>query len=262
MTPYTQTRFFGHGPRVGLAIHCSLAHAGAWHGVGAALADDMTLLAYDLPSHGRSGDWDGGADLHDVATDMGRTLVTEQVDLIGHSFGATVALRLAVEMPERVRSLTLIEPVYFAVAFADEPVRRAAYDAATAPFEAALKAGDRMEAARAFNRAWGDGTRWDDIPARRQQYMADRIHFVTASAPFLRDDCAGLLVEGLLARADMPTLLLEGGNSDDLARAINSGLEKRLPNARSVVIAGAGHMAPLTHPLQVADAIRDLIAAA
>ena len=56
-----------------------------------ALSDQLTALAYDLPSHGRSGDWDGTGDLHDVATDMGRALLTEPMDLIGHSFGATVA---------------------------------------------------------------------------------------------------------------------------------------------------------------------------
>ena len=33
-----------------------------------------------------------------------------------HSFGATVALRLATLFPDRVRSLTLVEPVFFAAA--------------------------------------------------------------------------------------------------------------------------------------------------
>jgi lipase len=46
------------------------------------------------------------------------------VHLIGHSFGATVALRLAIEAPERVASLTLIEPVLFAAA-PDGPEKRA-----------------------------------------------------------------------------------------------------------------------------------------
>ena len=94
---------------------------GSLTGLIGALADRITATLYDLPSHGRSSDWDGTGDLHDVATDMGRALLTEPMDLIGHSFGATVAMRLAMEHPEMVRSVTMIEPVYFAPAIADHP---------------------------------------------------------------------------------------------------------------------------------------------
>ena len=115
----TLTRSFGEGPRRALAIHCSPAHSGSVTGLMGALSDQLTAIAYDLPSHGKSSDWDGTGDLHDVATNMGRALLTEPMDLIGHSFGATVAMRLGMEHPELVRSLTMIEPVYFAHAVAD-----------------------------------------------------------------------------------------------------------------------------------------------
>jgi lipase len=45
----------------------------------------------------------------------------QPVDVIGHSFGGTVALRLAVERPDLVRSLVLIEPVFVAALLADRP---------------------------------------------------------------------------------------------------------------------------------------------
>jgi lipase len=93
--------------------------------MGAALGDIATLHAFDLPCHGASGDWDGQGDIHDTATDMALTVLddigAQPIDLLGHSFGATVALRLAIEHPERIRSLIMYEPVFFAAAIRDDP---------------------------------------------------------------------------------------------------------------------------------------------
>ena len=229
---------------------------GSLTGLIGALADRITATLYDLPSHGRSSDWDGTGDLHDVATDMGRTLLTEPMDLIGHSFGATVAMRLAMEHPEMVRSVTMIEPVYFAPAIADHPDEMFAALGVNEEFNAAWDSGDRETAARCFNRAWGDGTKWADFSPRARSYMTDRIHFVVGSAPFLEEDSAGLLKNDMFARATMPALLIKGGKSNAAAGYINDAIARRLPDATSTTIEGAGHMAPLTHPEQVAVIIQ------
>lgn len=60
---------------------------------------------------------------------IARAALGAPVDVIGHSFGATVALRLALERPELVRSLVLVEPVLFAAAKAAEDPRFAAFAA-------------------------------------------------------------------------------------------------------------------------------------
>ncbi len=262
MTPGIFSRRFGQGARQALAIHCTLAHSGAWRDVGEAMGDDLTLLAYDLPSHDKSGDWDGQGNVHDVATNMARDLLTEPMDIIGHSFGATVGLRLAIESPELVRSLTMFEPVYFAAAVADDPARVTAGMQNSVSFDAAFSSGDMMEAARVFNTGWGDGSGWDKTPEKLRQYMADRIHFVPASQPFLRDDSAGLLEPGRFARATMPVLLMEGATSGDIADAISTSLASRLPNVTRRAIEGAGHMAPLTHPVAFANEVRAFLQAA
>jgi len=229
---------------------------GSLTGLIGALADRITATLYDLPSHGRSSDWDGTGDLHDVATDMGRALLTEPMDLIGHSFGATVAMRLAMEHPEMVRSVTMIEPVYFAPAIADHPDEMFAALGVNEEFNAAWDSGDRETAARCFNRAWGDGTKWANFSPRARSYMTDRIHFVVGSAPFLEEDSAGLLKNDMFARATMPALLIKGGKSNAAAGYINDAIARRLPDATSTTIEGAGHMAPLTHPEQVAVIIQ------
>ena len=185
--------------------------------------------------------------------------MTEPIDIIGHSFGATIGLRIAIENPELVRSLTMIEPVYFAAALADDPARVAAADRNSGGFDAAFDAGDRMEAARIFNTGWGDGSGWEQTPEKLRQYMADRIHYVPASQPFLRDDNAGLLESGKFARAAMPVLLMDGGTSADMVDAISTSIARRLPNVTRKAIEGAGHMAPITHPQAVAAEIRSFL---
>jgi pimeloyl-ACP methyl ester carboxylesterase len=108
------------GDRPVLALHCSLAHAGAWSGLVEGLSG-VTVTAIDQIGHGKAEAWDGKTDLHGAAT-AAAVLMAERlgqgqpIDLMGHSFGGTVALRMALTRPDLVRSLTLVEPVIFAAA--------------------------------------------------------------------------------------------------------------------------------------------------
>ncbi|WP_299295145.1 alpha/beta hydrolase [uncultured Tateyamaria sp.] len=262
MIPHIHRRTFGSGARPVLAIHCSLAHSGAWRGLAQHMGDHLTLHAFDLPNHGKSGDWDGQGIMHDTATDMALSVLgdigPDPIDLIGHSFGATVALRLAIEHADRVRSVAMYEPVYFAPAIADDPTFLPRYKQDTATFDAAIAAGNTEAAARAFNATWAEGPAWDDIPALTRQYMADRIHFVTHSAPFLVDDSAGLLGPRRFDAATMPALLIAGARSK-MAAPVNNAIARRLPNATNITLPDVGHMGPITHPDAVAAVWLDLL---
>lgn len=264
MTLHTHTHFYEGAARRALAIHCTLGHVGAWRGLAAALKGDVSLLAFDLPSHGRSGVWDRTGNVHDVATDMARALIVASqdgpMDLIGHSFGATVAMRIAVESPELVRSLTMIEPVYFAAAIEDDPEILMAHQKASEPLNAAFASGDEREAARVFHRDWGDGSDWEDLPQRMRDHMARLVHYVPASGAFLHHDSAGLLEGDRMAQAAMPAVLIEGDRSPPMSGKIAISLEKRLPNVERVIIKDVGHMLPVTHPDLVAAPVRALLA--
>lgn len=253
----------GAGPREALLIHCSLGHAGGWARMVAALDDLVTGIAYDLPGHGRSADWDGVSDIQGVSTAMAVDLITGEargpVDVIGHSFGGTVAIRLAVERPDLVRSLVLIEPVFFAVAAADRPDLDPGNDPHMIRYRAALAVDDRIAAAAAFAAIWGDGRGWDSLPPAQQQAMAARIHLIEAGAPAIYGDCAGILSGGKLEGIACPVLLIRGGDSPAAIAAINDGLARRMPQARQAVVPGAGHMAPITHPAAVAQLVRDFL---
>ena len=70
---------------------------------------------------GMSGEWRDQGDFHTIGTDIAKTFMDRPMDLVGHSYGGTIALRLALEVPELVRSLVLIEPVLMNLAFKDDP---------------------------------------------------------------------------------------------------------------------------------------------
>jgi len=246
---------FGQGPRDALMIHCSLAHSGSWGGVAGHLSGVLTMTAFDMPGHGCSDVWDDRGEIQGVTAEIAAAFCDGPRDVIGHSFGATVALRLAVARPDLVRSLVLIEPVFFAVAMQDAPEIWAAHAAEVAPFEAAWTDGDTRAAAEAFTGMWGDGTPWASVPARMQQALADQMHLIVAAGHALHNGPAGLLDDGGLAAITCPVLLLEGSASPPVIAAIQAGLIRRLPQAHRAVIAGAGHMVPITHADQVAREI-------
>ncbi len=245
----------GTGPRQVLLVHCTLASARSLVPVMDALdGSALTMTAFDLPGHGRSGDWTGNGDYLSVAAEVAEGFCAGPVDLVGHSFGAVVALALMVRRPELVRSAVLVEPVLFAAAEAGSGAQgrhAAAHDA----IRAALAAGDREGAARRFTGIWGTGPAWAEIPAAQRRAMRDRIHLVEASRPGLSEDSTGILAPGRLDRVGAPVLLLRGADSPPIVPEILATLRARLPRAREEVVAGAGHMVPLTHPERVAALI-------
>ncbi|APE42673.1 hypothetical protein BOO69_03980 [Sulfitobacter alexandrii] len=251
---HTHVHTLGNGPRRALALHCTLAFGGAWAGVAEAMSDQLTLIAPDMPSHGKSDDWDETSHLSDtaVASAVG-AMDPEPMDVIGHSFGAMTALRIAVSHPERVRSLTVIEPVFFAVARADAPETIEAYESHSAPFARAMRDGDREAGARVFNSMWSDqAPSWDSLPERTRAAMIRGVHVVPGSRSVLYDDDRGLLRPGGLDATPVPTLILRGADADPAIIATNAGLAARMPDARQAVVPGAGHMAPISHPRETA----------
>lgn len=249
-------RHEGSGGRQAILVHCGLAHSGAWKGVMERLAGRLDMVAFDLPGHGRSGDWDGSGHIQDLTVAIARDFLDDapgRVDLIGHSFGATCLLRLAVGQPDRVRSLTLIEPPFYDAARGDPGLdRQLELDAS---FHAAIASGDREAAACAFNRAWGTGERWADIAPELQSYIVGRVAIFAGSGNPANADVADILAPGRLERMTAPVLLLRGALSPPVVASVERTLARRLPDARTVVIEGAGHMAPVTHPDEVARAI-------
>lgn len=256
----THVTRLGKGVRRALFLHCTMGHSGSWTQVEAALLGKLQMTAFDRPGHGRSADWPGswqgeagGAALHRLTTRIARDLIDKRADLIGHSFGATVAMRLAIEAPEAARSLVLIEPPLFAAARGTRVYED--HHAKMAGFAEAFEAGDRRTAAQLFNDALNPDTPFDALPEKLRNRMVEQIHIVVDERDVVMNDAANLLAPGQLEKITQPILLLEGTNSPPIVRATHEALAARLPQVQRVLIVGAGHMSPITHPDNVAGEI-------
>lgn len=244
---------FGTGARPALAVHCSLASSNAWAGVADRLADRLTLTAFDLPGHGRSAPWPGEGDFLTLVAQIAASFVEAPLDLIGHSFGAVAALRLAIAAPEAVRSLTLVEPVLFA-AVMDTPEWNENLRVMER-YRMALAAGERERAAEAFSAVWGSGQPWERMGKADRDVITGRIGLIEAGTPALFEDSGGILAPDALESLDMPVLLIRGTASPPIIERIAEAIAARLPDVGIATVPGAGHMLPITHPAETAGLI-------
>lgn len=241
----------GDPDRPALALHCMMGSGSAWGPIARLLEGRVDLRGFDMPGHGRSDDWQPQPDspnYHTAVTRLAAAMIDRPLDLIGHSFGATVALRIAVAAPDAVRSLTLIEPVLFAAC--PDP----AQDALDARMADLLDQGQDDQAMAAFLSVWGAQDP-DRLPPEARAQMVRQIRLVAGTGDALRHDSARILREGGLEQVDAPVLLIQGADSPAVIGGIIDALAGRLPDVGRATIPGAGHMAPLTHPEQVAGLI-------
>ena len=186
------------------------------------LEDRLAMRAVDLPGHGGSA-YDPGRDLHDQATANAAALLEDRgpAHLVGHSFGGTVALRLGVEMPEKVASLTLIEPVLFSLLAEADPPAYAAEVAAQAGFRERARGGATgPRRGEAFLGRWGAAGGLRGLPPHQAACIVPRLPLIAASEPATLDPATSPVRPADLGRIACPVLLLAGGASPPVVHAI------------------------------------------
>lgn len=98
-----------------LLLHGGLFHTEMFGPVLAMLAKSRQVIGVDLHGHGRTALGERSISPTDMGDDMAaivQRLGHDQVDVMGYSFGGVVALRLAVQHPQRVRRLVLVSAGY------------------------------------------------------------------------------------------------------------------------------------------------------
>ena len=167
------------------------------------------------------------------------------VHLVGHSYGAVVALKVAQRRPERVRSLILYEPVVFHLLTGDLLAQAAALRAAV---ERPCQAGDPTAAASVFIDYWSGPGTWARMSPLQQGAVIQRMHKVAAE---FRAVFADVTDPARLAQLPRPILLLSGTLTPAPAAAAARVLQSFMPNASWVELPGLGHLGPITHPVAV-----------
>lgn len=245
-------------------VHCSLAHSGAWKGVAPYLSASHACRAFDMPGHGRSGPWDGQGVYQDTVCGQILGMIADwdaPVDLVGHSFGATAALRIAATRPELVRRLVLIEPVFFTAAYQADPEFGAAQMEKGREVYEGFRTKNYRAAAIAFLRDWGGGQPWEEMSATQQELFTEQMKIVEAVYVTNNGDPDGILGQGRIAAMRIPTLLIDGGDSPEASHRINLALRDLIAGSRIETVPGAGHMVPISHADVVGPMVKAFLTA-
>jgi len=225
-----------------LCIHGSAGSAMSFRSSVQALAALGRVIVYDRRGCSRSERPEPFATsvAQQVDDAAGLLLALDAVPAIvlGHSYGAGIAVGLALSRPELVRALVLLEP----------PVRGLdrGFDGLNGrlrPRLEALARTDPAAVARAFMaRALGPAT-WDAMRPEARQALTD-------NGPALLAESRGKGVTAKpsqLATLSMPVLVVAGTESPPEFRRVAKLVADAIPNAQLAVVAG-GHMIRPANP--------------
>jgi pimeloyl-[acyl-carrier protein] methyl ester esterase len=226
----------GHGPALGL-IHGWAMHGGLFAPLVDRLAEHYTLHLVDLPGHGHARDDD--RPLEPVA--LSRALVARVPDAVwlGWSLGGQVALRAALDHPDRVRGLVMLAASPRFVRSDDWP-----HGVGSALFS------DFGEALQRDFRGTLDG--FLALEALGSSSAQDELRKLRAQAFERGEPSARALLEGLrlldtldlrteLPGLQVPSLWLSGRRDRLVPAGAMPAAAALAPQSRSVVIANAGH---------------------
>ena len=223
-----------------------------------AALDGFRRILYHRCGYAGSSAVDGPGSIARDAADGAALLTALDIDrahIVGLSFSGAIALQLAADAPERVRSLTLIEPPPAHTPHADE------FRAANEELVAIRREHGLAEALEAFlSRVIGPD--WqraaeDRLPGSVAQMRRDAGTFFDADLPALLawrfgpQDASGI---------DCPVLYVGGTDSGPWFAEVRELLLAWLPHADDVLIDGAGHSLALTHAPQVAEVLAAFLA--
>jgi pimeloyl-ACP methyl ester carboxylesterase len=247
-----------------IALHCSGAGAAQWRQLGSTLDPRYALVAPEHYGCDSAGPW-SGEHAFTLADEAARTIEIidrsgRKVHLVGHSYGGGVALRAAVERPDRIASLVLYEPSAFHLLKAIGARGAAAFAeirAISTKTAEGVITGDFSGAAAAFVDYWGGRGAW---AALRPSVQAALRRWVPKAPLDFRAVMDEPTPASTYADLRFPTLIMRGEHAPAPTRLIAEALSALMPAARLAVIAGAGHMGPLTHTPEVNAAIARHIA--
>lgn len=251
----------GSGPLV-MLVHSSVSGARQWRRLMDDLKDGYHVRAVNLYGYGKSPPWpvDAPQSLDDQAR-LVETAIPASADtvcLVGHSFGGSVAMKVAARLSSRVTKLVLLEtnPFYLlkqagqAAAFAEAMELRNCVKKFGA-------LGEWATAAEQFADYWGGAGTWQNMPAERRTAFAEAMKPNYSEWDAVMDETTG--VEEWARLLPRSTLLVSDPSTVFPIREITAILRRSCSMWTYKEIAGGGHMAPLTRPDLVNPLVRSFL---
>jgi pimeloyl-ACP methyl ester carboxylesterase len=183
-----------------------------------------------------------------------------RVHLVGHSYGGAVAVRAAVERPHKIGSITLFEPTLFHLLEQTCPqdLRALSEVQHVANEVAMLNALGRPEdAAGIFVDYWAGSSVWAKLRLETRDTITRYVPKATLEFNALFNEPMRLQDYAKLA---VPVFIMEGEFAPAPTHQIARRLLAALPRPFHAVIAGVGHMGPVTNSEQIATEIANFIA--
>ena len=249
-------RYGPAGPAQILAVHGLTGHGMRWQTLATRHLAGISIIAPDLIGHGRSS-WAAPWTLDANVAALADLLVREAarpVVVVGHSFGAAVALKLAAARPDLVASMVLLDP---AVGLDGEWMTNIADDMMASPYYL-----DRDEARN--EKASGS---WGDVDPAELDAELDE-HLVELpdgrwgwriSIPAMMSYWSELAREFILPHKGIRTTLVRATRTDPqyVTDALIAALGEQLGPRFSLIDFDCDHMVAQARPAETAAVIRE-----
>ena len=250
------TRDEGRGPATVLLLHGVGSNHSVWNGVIPRLAAGFRVLAPDLRGHGRSKAPAGSRyTFEELANDLVELLSTNGVarsHVVGLSGGALLALRLALDRPDLVGSLTMVSGSLYT-----DPHTRAV---AQRWAEVYTKEGPDPFALRLLKDLyypdWIEG-HLDFADQLRAQVKRQDFGPAAAWARALEAFDA----RPRIASLHVPTLIVQAMEDAVVDASHGRILRQSISGAKLRIFAETGHMIPVERPQETAEAIGEFVRA-
>ncbi len=254
----------GEGPTIVL-LHGNAVMLEDWlaSGIFNTLAKTHRVIAFDRPGFGhsdrpRSTVWTPVAQAQLIAEAL-KALGEDEVTLVGHSFGATVALALALEQPDLVSSLVLIGGYYYPsarldVVIAAPPAVPVVGDVIRYTASPLLGAAAKPAMERKMFAPAPVSAGWQKQFPFEMTLRPSQIRAAAADAALMIPAAAALAKR--LPSLRVPLTII-AGNSDQVvdAEAQSSRVARETSASELLLVEGAGHMVHHTATERVAAAI-------
>ena len=235
-----------------LALHCSGAGGHQWKSWRSLASDRLEIVAPPLLGYESTLEWDmeQRLDLEAEARAIAPVLAEcgDGVHLVGHSYGGAVAIELALRHPDRIRSLTLYEPVRFALLREYGDAEWFEIGSVARQIVKLALTGSLEEPSKFFVDYWSGPGTWARLPPAVRKATRLRLTKVCAEFDALFSDVRPLADYG---RLGMPVHLLCGTESPAPALRVVDRLAQLWPGARRTRLVGLGHMGPVQDPARV-----------